>query len=206
MANMLDAISNFHWVQRDEAARSAQPMRLVLPGILRRHKIGSVINLRGRNTQFSWWAYETRICSAHSVTHFDTMLDSRKLPLRSMLTTLLDAFDDAPKPFLLKCSGGQDRSSLASAIYLVHRKGWAAYDEAQDQFSRWPYLHFPKRHQRWLKHFLRYARDESKGQPIGIWIRMSYAPDHLARWLDEQGLQDTYKEIFTKPEASRWQW
>ncbi len=48
------------------------------------------------------------------------MMDSRRLPLRPMLVALFDAFDRAPRPFVIKCSGGQDRTSLAAALYIVH--------------------------------------------------------------------------------------
>ena len=37
----------------------------------------------------------------------------------------LAAFDQAPRPFMLKCSGGQDRTSFAAALYLIHRGGWS---------------------------------------------------------------------------------
>jgi len=41
-------------------------------------------------------------------------------------------------------SGGQDRTSYAAALYLIHRGGWQAMGAAQAQFARFPYLHFPK--------------------------------------------------------------
>src|SRR5262249_3124952 len=145
---------NFHWVLPGEAARAAQTWAGGLGGLLKRHGIRSIINLRGDNSDLSWWQYETRTAKAAGAAHLDAMMDSRKLPTRQMLVRLIECFDEAPKPFMLKCSGGQDRTSLAAALYLIHRDGWGAMDAAGAQFARFPYLHFPKKHQRWLKPFL----------------------------------------------------
>ncbi len=138
--------------------------------------------------------------------HIDVMLDSRNLPTRPMLAALFDAFDAAPRPFLVKCSGGQDRTSFAAALYLIHRDGWAARAQAQSQFARWPYLHFPKEHQRWLRQFPAFAQMDSGGRPIAEWVRDSYTPERLRDWLDANGHAGTYKNIFTRPNTSRWQW
>ena len=103
-------------------------------------------------------------------------------------------------------AGGQDRTSFAAALYIIHRDGWGALEIARAQFARFPYLHFPKRHQRWLKRFLDYAVLASAGRPIAQWVREFYEPEQLAEWLDANGNRGTYKEVFTRAEASRWQW
>jgi len=46
----------------------------------------------------------------------DVTLNSRRLPLREMLAGLFDAFDAAPRPFVVKCAGGQDRTDLVSPV------------------------------------------------------------------------------------------
>jgi hypothetical protein len=112
------------------------------------------------------------------------MMDSRRLPLREMLVTLFDAFERAPKPFVVKCSGGQDRTSFASALYIVHREGWGAMERAQCQFATLPYLHFPRATQRWLKQFLPCARAQANGAPLAEWIARDYEPQTFARALE----------------------
>ncbi len=54
--------------------------------------------------------------------------------------------------------------------------------------------------------FLDYAKLASGELPIAQWVREFYEPQALAEWLDANGQRDTYKEIFTRPEASNWQW
>ena len=206
MRGIGDVLYNFHWIVPRDSARSAQAYAGWLAPFLRRHGIKSLINLRGPNPKYGWWRYEKRVCDALKVEHLDVMLDSRHLPWRSMLANLFDAFDRAPRPFLVKCSGGQDRSSFAAALYLLHRDGWSAMDAAEAQFARFPYLHFPKTHQRWLQPFLSFANEEAKGRPIAEWVRDSYDPSQLKAWLEGNGRAGSFKGIFEKPVASRWQW
>ncbi len=201
-----DVLYNFHWIVPGEAARSAQAYAGWLGPFLTRHGIKSLINLRGANPNFGWWRYEKRICDKSDVVHIDVTLDSRHLPWRQMLASLFDAFDRAPRPFLIKCSGGQDRTSFAAALYLIHRGGWTAMNEADAQFGRFPYLHFPKTHQRWLRPFLAFARDDAAGRPLADWARDTYDPARLKTWLEAHGHAGTFKGIFEKPVASKWQW
>ena len=201
-----DILYNFHWIRPGEAARAAQAWAGGLGGFLARRGIRAIINLRGRNDDLSWWKNETRIAEAGGIAHFDAMLDSRKLPPRQMLMRLIACFDAAPRPFMLKCSGGQDRTSFAAGLYLLHRDGWQAMDTAKAQFARFPYLHFPKVHQRWLKAFLDFAHQDARGVPLAEWIEQSYTPERAKAWLDTHGLADGYAAIFTAPTRSPYQW
>jgi hypothetical protein len=205
MRALPDILYNFHWIREGEAARSSQAHFGGLMGLMRRHGLKAIVNLRGESSDLSWWQYEKRVCGKLGAGHFDTMLDSRKLPLRPMLVRLVEVFDEAPRPFLLKCSGGQDRTGLAAALYLIHRDGWGAERAAEEQFAAFPYLHFPKKHQRWLKPFVAFAREEAHGRAVADWIRNEYDPVRLADWLTQHGLGDGFKCIFDKPVRSRWQ-
>lgn len=204
MRKPLDILYNFHWIVPGEAARSAQPYMGMMGRLIDSNGLKGMINLRGHHPKFAWWRYETEICARHGVTHLDAMMDSRRLPLPEMLVALFDAFDAVPRPFVIKCSGGQDRTSLAAALYLVHRDGWTAMERAQRQFSRFPYLHFPRARQHWLRHFLAFAREASNGAPLGAWVRQDYTPDALARWLDANGLADAHNGVYEhwKPKAA----
>jgi hypothetical protein len=206
MRSALDVLYNFHWVVPGAAARMAQAHFGGLEGFLKRHGLKSLINLRGNNPDIGWWQREKDACRRAGAAHIDAMLDSRKLPTQAMLAALFDAFDAAPRPFVVKCSGGQDRTSLAAALYILHRAGWGAMDAAEMQFARWPYLHLPKTHQRWLKHFIAFAQEDSGGTDIGAWARTAYDPAKLARWLDGRGMKAFYASLFEQPTRSPWQW
>ncbi len=206
MRSLGDILYNFHWVVPGEAARAAQAWAGGLGGFLEARGIRALINLRGRNDDLSWWKNETGAAKARGIAHLDAMLDSRKLPTRAMLERLIATFDEAPRPFLLKCSGGQDRTSFAAALFLIHRGGWEAFDTAAAQYARFPYLHFPKKHQRWLRPFLDFARTDSKGAALSAWITNHYAPEKLEAWLAAQGLAGSHGGIFTAPTRSPHQW
>jgi hypothetical protein len=206
MRSLGDILYNFHWVVPGEASRAMQAWAGGLAAFLDVRGIRAIINLRGRNDDLAWWKHETATAQAGNIAHFDAMLDSRKLPSRDMLVRLIETFNTAPKPFMLKCSGGQDRTSLAAALYIVFRDGWDALPRARLQFARYPYLHFPKQHQRWLKAFLDFALEDSGGLPLEQWIAQSYTPEKLKAWLDSHGLEDGYAAIFTAPTRSPRQW
>lgn len=194
-----DILYNFHWVVPGQCARAAQAYAGFLGPFLARHGIGSVINLRGPNPTWRWWHYEKRVCAARGIAHHDVMLSSRRLPTRQMLVNLVEAFDAAARPVLVKCSGGQDRTSFAAALYLLHTEGWEAETQALAQFARWPYLHLPKTHQRWLKAFVAHAREGAMGRPLAEWIRDGYAPETLKAWLEARGLGEGFRGLYDKP-------
>jgi hypothetical protein len=206
MRSAADILYNFHWVLPGEAARAMQAWAGGLEPFLKRRGIRAIINLRGRNDDLGWWQKETAIATDAGIAHLDAMLDSRKLPTREMLVRLIESFNTAPRPFLLKCSGGQDRTSFAAALYLIHRDGWQAMPAAMAQFARFPYLHFPKTHQRWLKPFVDFAREDAGGLPLAVWISAHYTPENLKAWLDAHDLADSYVAIFTIPTRSPRQW
>ncbi|MGA7711933.1 MAG: tyrosine-protein phosphatase [Rhizomicrobium sp.] len=201
MRSLLDILYNFAWVREGEVARSSQAHLGGLKGMMQRHGLRAIINLRGENSDLSWWRYERRVCVALGAKHFDTMMDSRHLPTRAMLVCLLDAFDDTPRPFLLKCSGGNDRTGLAAALYLIHRNGWGVRDIAMKQFAG-----KAKKHQRWLMQFPTFAEEEAHGRSLAEWIRSAYDPSRLAQWLAAKGLGDSFKGEFVKPTRSPFQW
>ena len=193
MRSLPQLLYNFHWFAPGEAARSAQDYAGFLGPFLAANGIKSVINLRGRHPEFRWWRRETAICRARNIAHFDAMLDSRLLPTRAMLAGLFEAFALTPLPFLIKCSGGQDRTSLAASLYILQRGGELGAAEAQ--FARFPFLHFPKRHQRWLSHLPAYVQQRGGGD-LARWARDHYDPSDLADWLRGRGLAGTYRGLY----------
>lgn len=157
-----------------------------------------MLNLRGPNPGWRWWRSEKRICERLGVEHRDVMLSSKRLPTRAMLIALLDAFDQAAQPFLLKCSGGQDRTSYAAALYLLHTGGWSAFADAEAQLASWPYLHWPHRHQRWLKLFLTFAREEARGKSLRQWIEQDYSDLHYKAWLEARDEADSFHGLYDR--------
>jgi len=192
MSLVLDRLYHLHWVNSG-LARSAQPYLGFYPAFLRPHGFKSIINLRGPNPEFGWWRHEKRTAQALGIAHVDVKLSSKYLPSRSGLNELFTAFAQAQTPLLLKCSGGQDRTSLAAALYLLERKGAGALAEAEGQFAFWPYLHRPKSYQLWLKEFPAYAVGEARGQSLGEWARTRYDPRAFSEFLAAKGMARSFR-------------
>jgi protein-tyrosine phosphatase family protein len=199
MRFLWDILYNFHWVEPGKAARSAQAYAGFLSPFLKSRGIRAVINLRGSNPDYRWWRYETDECARAGIAHFDVKLNSRQLPTRRMLLDLLRAIETAPTPLLFKCSGGQDRTSLAAALYLLNAKGWEASVQADAQFARWPYLHLPRREQLWLRMFPAFACEQSKGAPLQEWLTTRYSPHDLKAWLEARGHSGSFRRIYDAP-------
>jgi hypothetical protein len=199
MRSLPDILYNFRWVVPGEAARSAQAYAGFLSGVVSRRGIRAVVNLRGAHPERAWWRYENRVCGKLGLIQLNPKLNSRRLPTRRILIDLIVAFDAAPRPLLIKCSGGQDRSSFASALYIVHRKGWSAFELANAQFAAWPYLHRPKAQQRWLKPFLEFAREQARGRSLAEWIASDYTAESLKTWLEARGLGSSFRGLYDKP-------
>jgi len=199
MRNILDILYNFHWIVDQEAGRSSQAYAGFLARFLTRHRVQAVINLRGANPRFWWWRYEKSVCARLDVQHFDVRLNSRNLPPQRILLDLMEGFGRAARPVLIKCSGGQDRASFASALYIVHCYGWDAARHAQRHFAAWPYLHWPKRQQRWLEVFLQYAEGSAQGKSLSSWLRDDYVPEHFRHWLLAREMGDYFRSSRPQP-------
>ena len=105
---------------------------------------------------------------------------------------LIEAFRTAEAPILIKCSGGADRTGLAAAIYLLDKNGLAALGAARRQMAFLPYLHLPKRHQRWIRRFPDFFEVDHAGLAIADWARVRYSPDRFADWLSANEFEGTW--------------
>jgi hypothetical protein len=202
MRSLSDFLYNFHWIEPAKAARSSQAYAGFLGAFLKARGIRAVVNLRGSNLGYWWWRYETRVCARLGVVHRDAKLSSRQLPTREMLIDVLDAIAAVPRPFLLKCSGGQDRTSLAAALYILDARGWSARDEAQAQFAGWPYLHWPKGHQRWLKLLPLFAQERAQGRTLRSWVENGYSANSFREWLEAHGEGASFRALYDVPGSS----
>lgn len=161
--------------------------------LLAAHGIATVVNLRGENPKSSWYLPERAACEALGTAYLDRPLHSRRLPRKEMLAGLLEAFENAPRPMLIKCSGGADRTALAAALFILWRDGTGSLELAQRQMSLFPYLHLPKRYQRWIRHFPRYFAADGGGMTIAEWANSEYQPERFAEWLEAQDLAGTWR-------------
>lgn len=146
------ATGNLHEVEAGRFYRSAQLDAATLDATLKRYGIRTVLNLRGRHAGDAWYDEEVATTTAHGATHLDYAISARRRLTVPQMRELIAIIEAAPKPILVHCQQGADRTGLVSALYRLSR-GDDAASAAQELSLR--YGHFP-----WLGSETR-AMDES---------------------------------------------
>lgn len=132
---------NFHEVIPDELYRSGQLEDGELTEIAKKYGIKSVLNLRGDNTGSSWYDNEVIEAKQNGVSHLNFRMSSKRELTSGQVSELIAMMRNAPKPMLIHCQGGADRSGLATALYM-DAISKAEPDEAEKHLSLL-YGHFP---------------------------------------------------------------
>ncbi len=110
---------NFHAITPGEAYRCAQPDYGQLEHYLETYGIKSVINLRGRNAGDKWYQDEVRFCAQHGINHYDVAISATSEPTARQMNELLMIIKTAPRPVLIHCKSGADRSGLVAAMWKM---------------------------------------------------------------------------------------
>ncbi|HTT80850.1 MAG TPA: tyrosine-protein phosphatase, partial [Stellaceae bacterium] len=157
---------NFHAVQPGVLYRSAQLSRGELETLARRYGIKSVLNLRGANPGRAWYEGEMAAVRDLGIAHYDDALSAKRLVPRQRIAEILAIVRRAPKPLLIHCESGADRSGLVAALFDYAIRGESAA-EADRQLSL-AYGHFP------------YLTSRTGAMDRSFWAFVR-APDNLAR-------------------------
>lgn len=133
-AGTLAATGNFHTVAPGEVYRSAQPSAAAITDYQRDHGVRTIINLRGENQGAAW--YDTEVATARrlGIQHIDFKMSARRGITKEEAWRLIQVMEQAPKPLLIHCESGADRSGLASALYLAAIKR-SGEEVAEQQLS-----------------------------------------------------------------------
>jgi len=131
--------NNIHEVNSHEFYRSAQLSPSRLKRLIRTDHIRAIINLRGANPQADWYRDELSVSRAVGVQHYDIRLSARHLPTVKQLRRLIELYRTAPKPILIHCQGGADRTGFAASMWLLMH-GYSLLD-AKRAFSLLYFVH-----------------------------------------------------------------
>ncbi len=137
----------------------------------------SILSLRGWKSAPS--VIEAQACADLGLTFRALEMRATRLPRRDVLLGLLDAFRDMPKPMVMHCKSGSDRTGLASAIYLHAVKGVPLAQARQQLALR--YIHNPWGRAAVVNRLLDAygAAHEATGIPFEDWVRDHYDPAAL---------------------------
>lgn len=115
----LQISGNFHEVVAGEVYRAAQMDGQRLARWKREYGIASVLNLRGENAGADWYEAERGVAERLGLKHIDFRMSAARKLDQAEVQELLQVMRDAPKPLLIHCMGGADRTGLAAALYVA---------------------------------------------------------------------------------------
>lgn len=132
--SFLQLSGNFHTVIPGEFYRSAQPSASQLENYVDRYGIKTVINLRGPDDKAAWYSEEIAAAKHLGIKHVDFKMSSSAMVTHDLAEQLVEVMKSAPKPILIHCKAGADRSGIVSAIYS-HEIAGVDQDKAERQLS-----------------------------------------------------------------------
>lgn len=115
----LQLSTNVHAVVDGQVYRSAQPSPAKLGELVKEYGIKSVLNLRGDSSGERWYDNEIAAAKGLNVQHIDFRMSATKELSIEEGRQLMAIMAAAPKPMLIHCKAGADRTGLASAIYVA---------------------------------------------------------------------------------------
>jgi len=115
-AGVQQFLGNFHEVIPGELYRSGQPTAQALARYQKDHGVRTILNLRDEE-RGAWYQEEKRAAAALGIRLVDYPVSARGLDVAEA-ERLAMLMAGLPKPLLIHCEHGANRTGLASAIYL----------------------------------------------------------------------------------------
>ncbi|MGL5095433.1 MAG: fused DSP-PTPase phosphatase/NAD kinase-like protein, partial [Planctomycetia bacterium] len=170
---------NYHPLVVGEVYRSAQPDPAMLKRVARKDGIRTVVNLRGAWPRNDWYVAEKEAADELGLELCDVNMMTHQLAPLVELRRLVKAFDERPKPLLIHCRRGADRTSLASAIYMILYHG-ATPDQARAEQYKLAYGHIGTAFGGHLPHLFDCYAD---------WLKLqgeTHSAEAFRRWIDAE--------------------
>ncbi len=187
---------NWGVVESGALYRSNHPLPWQLAQATRRHGIRSVINLRGHRPECGSDTLGRAEAARLGLHHADQPLESRGAPHKDRLQRLIALYREMPRPILIHCKSGADRTGLAAGVWRLIHGGTAA--EAARELS-WRHGHVAAARTGILDAFFaEYATAEARGMPFEDWLareydeaalRAGFRPKPVAAWLTDHVLR-----------------
>jgi protein tyrosine/serine phosphatase len=202
---------NFATVLAGEVYRSNQPTPERLAAYTRDHGIRTLLNLRGSSPGADWYEAERKAAAELDLTLIDFPLSANRELTRDQAEALLAILRDAPKPLLIHCRSGADRTGLASVVYLALVTG-IDEDTAERQLSirfghfsvpvlsaAWPMDATWERMEGWWETDLSRSRSESTAPHLQPLVHRSF--DSQNQGLAHGAFHDAARSGDVEPDA-----
>ncbi|MBL8821364.1 MAG: tyrosine-protein phosphatase [Planctomycetia bacterium] len=126
---------NWHTIVDGELYRSAHLSSQEIQTAVDRFGIRSIINLRNCCPWEPWYQDETSAVEALNLHRVDFNFSAYLPPAPDQLQKLWQTLETAPRPILIHCRRGADRTGLASVIAYLHHQGDGPVEPALRQLS-----------------------------------------------------------------------
>ena len=177
--------TNFAEVLPGRLYRSNHPTPAHLASATRKHRLTTLINLRGRRHCGSD-ALSREAARRLGLRHIDMAFESRGAPHRDRILRFHEIFQSLEGPALMHCKSGADRAGLASGLAIMFAGGTAA--EALRQLS-WQFGHWKSARTGVLDAFFHHYAATAEGRvPFLDWVRDEYDEVALKRDFVANGL------------------
>jgi protein tyrosine/serine phosphatase len=140
-SGILAYTGNLHAVSDGVLYRSAQLSKQQFADAIHEYQLKSILNLRGAHPGESWYDDEIAASQQAGIEHYDYPMSAKRRLARDQIEPILEIVRNAPKPLLIHCRSGADRSGLVAALFRLAVEH-ASPEEADRQLSL-RYGHFP---------------------------------------------------------------
>ena len=175
--------SNLHVVLPGQLYRSAQPSAADIDRWAPELGLRAIVNLRGSTGKEDrrWLADERSASNRNGIELVSLRMSSDDLPPSRKLRELVHILDTAPRPLLLHCAAGAERSGLASAVAVLLNGGNLAAAHAEFALDKgFVYLVNPR-----LPRVLDQYEEWLAGQPT--------TPDRFRSWVENEYVPYFYR-------------
>jgi uncharacterized protein (TIGR01244 family) len=142
-SGMLAYTGNLHPVSEGVLYRSAQLSKQQFEAAIREYKLKSILNLRGAHPGEPWYEDEVAAAQQAGIDHFDYPMSAKRRLTREQIDPILEIVRNAPKPLLIHCRSGADRSGLVAALFraaIEHSSPEEADRQLSLRYGHFPYL------------------------------------------------------------------
>lgn len=203
---------NLHQIQGTQVYRSAQPDDDLLRRLVQEDGLKSILKLNSRNSS-SRSGREEEVAAQLRLKMVYLPMAMHRLPSRQEMINLLNAIESTPRPMLIHCNAGADRTGLAAAMVAMQQG--ESFDQAVKQQLSAYYLHIGVRGEDVDEILGQYRNDcAAAGVPTGGWTEFkqylleSYRPGFyhakltIHRW-QPTGEPKTVQAVITVTNLSR---
>lgn len=186
-------VHSFHLreVVPGEIFRASQPSANAISRSASSVGLHTIVNLRGPNPKQAWYCEERDAASRLKLELVSLRFETFDWPPRIETLELVETLDRAPRPILIHCHSGLDRSGWAAGVVRLLRG--ETIDAARSELSRFK-GHFCDRQSCALHRFfdlyeewLDTTRRASNPEAFRDWLKVAYYPPPYAARISAQG-------------------